>query len=105
MEKGSPTTSPKSREERQYEADIAYLEALNQDDWAYGTEIFYFMGIRVIEHTKPEGTILALKVKPPQMLKRSEAAMMHYAASNGVLAPKVHGCYDIVMKNPSKPEA
>lgn len=53
------------------------------------------MGIRVLEHIKPDNSRITLKVKPPPACS---------AAKHGVLAPKVHGCYDIVLRNLSKPE-
>jgi aminoglycoside phosphotransferase len=61
-----------------------------------GKELHYYGGNRVLEHTTSTGQLLALKVNSRNSLKRSEADMMHYAATHGVLAPKVLGVYDIV---------
>lgn len=69
-------------------------------DAAHGKEIYNFFGNRVLEHTTPTGAILAIKVKPPTALDRSEADMMQYAATNHVLAPNVRGVYDIVTTKP-----
>lgn len=66
------------------------------DDSVVGKELHYYGRNRVLEHTTSNGEVLALKVNTARSLKRSEADMMHYAATNGVLAPKVCGVYDIV---------
>lgn len=64
-----------------------------------GTVLHDFWGGKVIEYTHPTtGALLALKVKPRSGLHRSEAILMHYAATHGgggVRAPKVHGVYDV----------
>lgn len=60
-----------------------------------GNEIHECWGAKVIEHTRANGTILALKVKSKDTLTRSEADLMHYAATHGIRAPKVYGVYDV----------
>ncbi|KEY71187.1 hypothetical protein S7711_02298 [Stachybotrys chartarum IBT 7711] len=65
-----------------------------------GKEIHSYWGHRVLEHTTSKGEILALKVDSPDGLDRLQADMMHYAATHGVLAPKVRGVYDVVTKRP-----
>lgn len=64
-------------------------------------EIYNFMGGReILEHTTRDGTKLALKVRPPWAYKRSDAEMMRYAATHGVLAPKVRGIYEVMNTEP-----
>lgn len=74
------------------------------------SEIYEYFGRRVIEHITNSGRNLAIKLMlPPDGNdyddNRSEAAMMHYAATHGVQAPKVLGVYDIVTTRPDKPIA
>ena len=69
---------------------MGYLDAVE------GKEIFNSFGNRVVEHVTATGKALAIKVKPPRAMDRSEGDMMHYAATHGVLAPRVRGVYDIV---------
>lgn len=65
-------------------------------DAVIGTELHNFWGGKVIEHTVPAtGQLVALKVKPRSGLHRSEPELMHYAATHGVLAPRVRGLYDV----------
>lgn len=64
-------------------------------DAIIGREIHNVWSGKVIEHTTPGGVIFALKVKTREGLRFSEADVMHYAATHGILAPKVHGVYDI----------
>lgn len=60
-------------------------------------EIYNFMGGReILEHTTKDGTKLALKLRAPWAYKHSDAEMMRYAATHGVLAPKVRGIYEIM---------
>ncbi|CAK1364045.1 uncharacterized protein RHO25_005821 [Cercospora beticola] len=73
-------------------------------------EIYEYFGRRVIEHITSSGRNLAIKLMLPSEDadyddNRSEAAMMHYAATHGVRAPKVLGVYDIVTTCPDKPIA
>ncbi|PNP81640.1 hypothetical protein FNYG_04666 [Fusarium nygamai] len=72
----------------------SYLDAV------VGKEIHNYSGNRVLEHTNSNGEALALKVSSQNVIDRSQADMMHYAATHGVLAPKVRGVYDIVTKRP-----
>ncbi|AEO71913.1 a1b06420-3d77-47e5-895c-ec42ad4299af [Thermothielavioides terrestris] len=74
---------------------LRHMSYLNAGE---GKEIHNFFGNRVLEHTTSTGAVLAIKVKPPEGLDRSEGDMMHYAATHGVLAPKVQGVYDIITK-------
>lgn len=64
-------------------------------DAVIGHEIHNFWGGKVIEHITPNGRLLALKVKTREGRRLSEADVMHYAATHSILAPKVHGVYDI----------
>lgn len=64
-------------------------------DAIIGREIHNIGGGKVIEHTTPAGVTVALKVKTRETLRFSEADLMHYAATHGILAPKVYGVYDI----------
>ncbi|KAF5570578.1 phosphotransferase [Fusarium phyllophilum] len=72
----------------------SYLDAV------VGKEIHNYWGNRVLEHTNSHGEVLALKVSNPDGIDRSQADMMHYAATHGVLAPKVRGVYDIITRRP-----
>ncbi|KAF5646873.1 aminoglycoside 3 phosphotransferase [Fusarium sp. NRRL 52700] len=76
-----------------------YLKCIHLDT-VVGKEILNYWGNRVLEHTNSNGEVLALKVSSPDGIDRSQADMMHYAATNGVLAPKVRGVYDTVTKRP-----
>ncbi|KAL1856422.1 hypothetical protein VTK73DRAFT_8288 [Phialemonium thermophilum] len=73
---------------------ITYVHAV------LGNDIYNFFGNRVVEYTTARGDALAIKVKPPDALDRSEGDMMHYASENGILAPRVRGVYDIVTTKP-----
>ncbi|KUI72247.1 Aminoglycoside 3'-phosphotransferase [Cytospora mali] len=79
---------------------LSYTEAVLQR-----TEIYnYFDGI-VLEQITTAGTLVAVKVSDRGGIYRSEAEMMHYAATHGVRAPKVLGHYNIVTTRPKKPLA
>jgi aminoglycoside phosphotransferase len=60
-----------------------------------GNEIFYFFGNKVMEHATSTGALRALKVRPPKFLSKSEGDTMNYAASHGILAPRVYGTYAV----------
>ncbi|EFY91123.1 Phosphotransferase family protein [Metarhizium acridum CQMa 102] len=87
--------------------DVAAVRSISYPDAVDKNlpELYYFMGIRVLEHTTSNGDVLALKVKSHDSLARSEADMMQFAATHGILAPKVRGCYDIVTMKPQRPLA
>lgn len=77
-------------------------EAIQSD----GKDIYNRLGGRVAEHATSDGRLLAIKLIPiPRGLPaeaelcKSEASMMQWAARHGVLAPAVHGVYDIVPWN------
>ena len=60
-------------------------------------EIHNFMGGRQIkEHITRDGTKLALNIRAPWAYKHSDAGMMRYAATHGILAPRVRGIYDLM---------
>jgi aminoglycoside phosphotransferase len=73
---------------------FSYLDAI------VGKEIHNFWGNRVLEQTSSKGQLLALKVSSPDGLDRSQGDMMNYAATHGVLTPKVFGTYDIFTTKP-----
>lgn len=73
---------------------------MSYTDAVCGTEIYNFYGNRALEHTTATGTVLAIKVKPLSALDPSEADMMQYAATKGILAPNIRGVYDIVTTKP-----
>lgn len=52
-------------------------------------------GHSVYEHRTTDGTFLALKVRAAEFYERKNAEMMQYAATHGVIAPKVRGIYDV----------
>ncbi|RKL47935.1 hypothetical protein BFJ70_g2301 [Fusarium oxysporum] len=64
-----------------------YLKC-NYLDAVVGKEIHNYWGNRVLEHTTSNGQVLALKVSSPNGIDRSQADMMHHAATHGVLAPE-----------------
>lgn len=76
------------------------LRPMTYADAVHGKEIYNFFGNRVLGHTTSTGAVLAIKVKPPEAMDRSEGDMMHYAATKGILAPSVRGVYDIVTSKP-----
>ncbi|ROW02096.1 hypothetical protein VSDG_02367 [Cytospora chrysosperma] len=75
---------------------MGYLQAVD------GKEIYNFFGGIVLEQHNTAGHVLAIKVRPPGGIQRSEADMMHYAATHGVRAPKVFGFYSIVTTEPGR---
>jgi aminoglycoside phosphotransferase len=80
------------------EDDLVKYKKMPYTDAVIGHELHNFFGGKVIEHVTAAGEVLALKVKTRSGLHRSEADLMHYAASHGVLAPKVRGVYDVQTK-------
>ncbi|KAK4642857.1 hypothetical protein QC761_401200 [Podospora bellae-mahoneyi] len=84
----NPTVDPKD--------ELPNLKTMGYVDAVKGNEIYNFFGNRVIKTTTPSGVALAVKVKPPKGFDRSEADMMQYAATNGILAPNVRGVYDVI---------
>ncbi|KAF4467402.1 hypothetical protein FALBO_5727 [Fusarium albosuccineum] len=82
------------------EKKLPSLRKMSYLDAAYGKEIYNFFGNRVLEHTTSTGAVLAIKVKPLEGMDRSEADMMQYAATNGILAPNVRGVYEVVTSEP-----
>lgn len=73
-----------------------------------GDEIYQYFGRRVMKHKTPSGESIAIKLMAPDRQNpkgsnRTEPDMMHYAATNGVLAPKVHALYDIYKDDPDRP--
>ncbi|KAK2602130.1 hypothetical protein N8I77_008688 [Diaporthe amygdali] len=71
---------------------------MSYTDAVVGHELHNFFGGKVIEHTTAAGEVLALKVKTRSGLHCYEVDLMHYAATHGVLAPKVRGVYDVQTK-------
>lgn len=64
------------------------------------TVLYSFIGVNsVYEHKTSNGTSLALKIRTADRYPRSNAEMMHYAATHGILAPKVRGIYDVQGKH------
>ena len=72
-------------------------------------DIHQFYGGRVLKHDTARGDQLAIKFEPLSAGSdgglQTEADMMHYAATHGVLAPKVRAVYDIHKALPTKPSA
>lgn len=62
-----------------------------------GRDLYNYFGNRVVESRTSGGRLVAVKVKPKQAFKRSEADMMDYASRQrcGILAPRVLGCYKV----------
>lgn len=87
---------------------ITTEEGAHEAEPLCGDEIYKYFGRRVIKHKTPSGETKAIKVMAPDRenpkgSNRTEADMMHYAATNGVLAPKVHGLYDMYTDDPDRP--
>ncbi|RYP10934.1 hypothetical protein DL764_000370 [Monosporascus ibericus] len=89
-----PSQDPKAQEDTDIRAALDKLRDMRYPDAVQGKEIYNFMGGRVIEHRTSKSDVLAIKVN--STINRSEGDMMHYAAMNGVRAPRVRGVYDIV---------
>lgn len=71
------------------------FKKMDYSDAVIGHEIHNYWGSKVIEHTTVSGDLLALKVRPIMGLHHSEADLTNYAATHGILAPKVQGVYDV----------
>lgn len=113
-----------TEEGAQAEELFELMVLIHESELVCGDEIYQYFGRRVIEHKLPSGESIAIKVMAPDSqrsyyrpemqdfavrdpvtkgMNRTEADMMHYAATNGVLAPKVRAVYDIYKDNPEKP--
>jgi aminoglycoside phosphotransferase len=88
-----PRDSPKPQDE-EMRALLDELSAMTPLSAVRGKEIYNFMGGRVLEHTTATGQVLAVKARTG--VTQSEGEMMHYAATHGILAPRVRGVYDII---------
>lgn len=69
-----------------------------------------FYGDRVLQHDTAAGDKIAMKFKRSHWSSdddgiQTEAGMMHYAATHGVLAPKVRAVYDIHTVSSTRPSA
>lgn len=79
-------------------ADVASHDASHQ-----------FYGDRVLKHDTPTGDKIAIKFKRIHSSSdddggiQNEADMMHYAATHGVLAPKVRAVYDVHTVSSTRP--
>jgi hypothetical protein len=97
------TPKPKTQHEEQQDRDDPEMRALLDELSAMtplnavqgNNELHNFLGARVLEHTTSTGRVLAIKAN--MGVTRSEADMMHYAATHGVLGPRVHAVYDIIV--------
>ncbi|RBR14591.1 hypothetical protein FVER53590_06747 [Fusarium verticillioides] len=98
-EQEEPKETEAGKVHEQQDALPKYLKC-SYLDAVVGKEVYNYWGNRVLEHTNSKGEVLALKVSSPDGIDRSQADMMHYAATHGVLAPKVRGVYNIVTKRP-----
>lgn len=79
-------------------------------DPASHDECHQFYGDRVLKHDTPSGTKIAIKFKRSLVNSeedgiQTEADMMHYAATHGVLAPKVRAVYNIHTVSSTRPSA
>lgn len=62
----------------------------------HGRELYNYFGNRVVESKTTNGQLVAVKVKPLGGFVKSEADMMNYASQQqGILEPRVLGCYDV----------
>ncbi|KAI0143097.1 kinase-like domain-containing protein [Xylariaceae sp. FL1272] len=76
------------------------LRRMGYVDAVQGEDVYNYWGNRVVKHVTKSGRVLALKVKPVKSMDRSEGDMMHHAATNGVLAPRVRCIYDVIAREP-----
>lgn len=79
-------------------------------DPASHDESHQFYVDRVLKHDTPSGDEIAIKFKRSHADFeddgiQTEADMMHYAATHGVLAPKVRALYDIHTVSSTRPSA
>ncbi|PYH37983.1 aminoglycoside phosphotransferase family protein [Aspergillus neoniger CBS 115656] len=58
-----------------------------------GTDLYEYMGNRVVESRTTSGNLVAVKVNRKEDYRQSEAEMMQYAHEKGILTPRVRGCY------------
>lgn len=83
---------------------------IHNADPASHDESHQFYGDRVLKHNTPAGENIAIKFKRSHADFeddgiQTEADMMHYVATHGVLAPKVHAVYDIHTVSSTRPSA
>lgn len=101
--------SAHAQQQRVSQDELAELaSAIHDAEPLYGDEIYEYFGRRVVMHTTPSGETRAIKLMAPDRQNprgsnRTEAEMMQHAAANGVLAPRVHGLYDIYTDDPDRP--
>ncbi|POS72631.1 hypothetical protein DHEL01_v208972 [Diaporthe helianthi] len=85
------------------------IRLIRRGDVASHDQIHQFYGDRVLKHDTASGDKLAIKFELLSSHSdnglQTEADMMHYAATHGVLAPKVRAVYDIHKTSSSKPSA
>ena len=58
-----------------------------------GTDLYEYMGNRVVESRTTSGNLVAVKVNRKEDYRQSEAEMMQYAHEKRILTPRVRGCY------------
>ena len=78
----------------EWEAHVA-KEVAEYRNIIQGTDIYEHHGNRVVESRTTNRKLVAVKIQPKKWFRRSEATMMQYASENGILAPRVLGCYDV----------
>jgi hypothetical protein len=102
---GDTATTEESAQDREL-SELAY--AIHGAEPVCGDDVNPYLGRSVIQHKTPSGDIIAIKLMPPDRdnpkgSNRTEADMMHYAATNGILAPKVRALYDVYRDDPDRP--
>lgn len=90
-----PLSDPFPIEDAQSQELSELADVIHEAAPICGDEIYHYFGRRVMKHKTPSGESIAIKLMAPDRQNpkgsnRTEADMMHYAATNGVLAPKVH---------------
>ena len=94
---------PEFEELKQLQDLIRSTSVASHDD------VHQFYGGRVLKHDTPAGDRIAIKFKRLHRDSddgiQTEADMMHYAATHGVLAPKVRAVYDIHKVSSTTPSA
>lgn len=88
--------------------ELSEADVIHDAEPVSGDEIYAYFSRRVIKHKTVSGEAMAIKMmspdcQTPKDSNRTEADMMHYAATHGVLAPKVRALYDIYKDDPNRP--
>ncbi len=80
-------------------AVLTELGSMRSADAVQGHELYrYLKSPTVFEHTTSKGDVLAMK-RISRRKHLTKGDMMHYAATHGVLAPRVRGVYEVLVRD------